>query len=61
MRVHIKNGQHSIELTKLEELSLSNCACLLKEMARYPEDYPRAAAASEMLAKLKEPMPTEKK
>lgn len=58
MRVHVKNGVRSIDLTKLEELALSNCGALLKELARYPEDYPRAALAAETLAKLKEPLPT---
>lgn len=61
MRVHVKNGKRTIELTKLEELSLANCGCLLKELARYPEDYPRAALAAETLEKIKEPLPTEPK
>jgi hypothetical protein len=61
MRVHVKNGHRTIELTKLEEMTLANASCLVRELARYPEDYPRATLAAETLANLKEPFPTEAK
>lgn len=61
MRVHVKNGKRTIELTKLEELALANTGCLLRELARYPEDYPRAALAAETMEKLEVPLPPEMK
>lgn len=61
MRVHTAKGKRTITLTKQEEQLLANCAALLGDLARYPEDYPRAAAAADVLGKLKEPLPEAKK